>query len=455
MDGVKKNYKLIGAVVLLLAVIVVGFIPVTVFAANPVSITVTQSFTTTQPLAADSFTYRFSALDPANPMPEGSGADGYEFTLEGNASAEIGPITYEAEGIFEYEITQVVNAPVTGYEYDTQVYTVSVYAYYYEGTLDTQVIVENEANEKVSDITFANAYTVEPPVVTTPPIEVTTPPVQTPEPTISIEPSTSPPTNPPLETLTPVTPQPPTFSPTEEVTAPPTALPTISPTIPPSQETFIPEISPTPIVDVIGGEGVPVIEIGDEPFPLAPGSQTGMVWALVNLILAIAGAVLTVITAIRSARRRKQEEEEEEENAEAEGEQREEEVSYYQPGMLQRTVGRTDGTSAEPVTTETAAEGEEEDEEDEKKQKRVRAIWLALAVIMGVGGIVFFLLTEDIRLPMVLVDKWTIWSALIFIGEVVSDAFVIRRKKDESQDDDEDENEEQETGTEDESSGEA
>jgi heme/copper-type cytochrome/quinol oxidase subunit 2 len=47
--------------------------------------------------------------------------------------------------------------------------------------------------------------------------------------------------------------------------------------------------------------------------------------------------------------------------------------------------------------------------EEPKKQKNNHfSYWLVAALVMGVAGIVVFLLTEDMTHPMGLVDNWTI-----------------------------------------------
>jgi uncharacterized repeat protein (TIGR02543 family) len=54
-------------------------------------------------------------------------------------------------------------------------------------------------------------------------------------------------------------------------------------------------------------------------------------------------------------------------------------------------------------------------------------IWLVVAVVLGVLGIVVFLLTENLSLPFSwMVDKWTIVNAAIFVGTVLSSLFVFK-----------------------------
>ena len=57
-------------------------------------------------------------------------------------------------------------------------------------------------------------------------------------------------------------------------------------------------------------------------------------------------------------------------------------------------------------------------EEKEQEQKRG---WICkvLGVIVAIASVVFFILTEDMSLPMALTDKWTIWMIVIAIVELV------------------------------------
>ncbi|MCL2033044.1 MAG: InlB B-repeat-containing protein [Methanomassiliicoccaceae archaeon] len=48
--------------------------------------------------------------------------------------------------------------------------------------------------------------------------------------------------------------------------------------------------------------------------------------------------------------------------------------------------------------------------------------WIFVAVIAAIAGIVFFFVTEDMRLPMTFVDKWTVISILIFIAVITAAA---------------------------------
>ena len=146
--------------------------PPAVFAAgSSISLTVRQVFTTSLTSAASIFTYRIKAVDAANPMPVGSGLQGYTFTLTGNTSADIGPIIFTKQGIYRYQIGQIMTQEKAGYTYDKQIYNLEVRV---DSALHTEVIVYNTAGMKVSDIVFENTYRIDP----TNPNQMTSPPVK-------------------------------------------------------------------------------------------------------------------------------------------------------------------------------------------------------------------------------------------------------------------------------------
>ena len=71
--------------------------------------------------------------------------------------------------------------------------------------------------------------------------------------------------------------------------------------------------------------------------------------------------------------------------------------------------------------------------EDEEANKQVRhSRWKVLAVVDAIISIVLFILTENITLPMVLVDKWTLLMFALTCVNVVS-LILGRRFHDEDQ----------------------
>ena len=138
--------------------------------------------------------------------------------------------------------------------------------------------------------------------------------------------------------------------------------------------------------------------IGDSFVPLFGGFGGAInVWALLNLILSIIGIILGIVTGVRAILLHKREQDE-------------------------------------------AKNGEifEEEEDRRRVYYKRRFIWLIITFVMAIVGIVVFILTEDIRLPMVFVDKWTIVNAIILAVEIVAVVFCFKRRKD-SDDDEDDE----------------
>ncbi len=222
---------------------------------------------------------------------------------------------------------------------------------------------------------------------TTAPSDETTAPTD--ETTAPSEETTAPAPTPP--TPTPPTPTPP--APAPRPVTPTPAAPPITPVVPnptdeaePSDEAQEPAVEPTEEV------------IEDETVPLAPGdgnSHGKDHWALVNLICAIV-SVVTGAGMVGTYFRKK--DDEDEENTAAEG-------SGYAYGA---------------------------DEEEEDKQKRRKSKFLG--IIPAAGSVIAFLLTEDMRLPMRLTDKWTILMVVIaLIGIILAIATKNRKKEEEDE----------------------
>ena len=127
-------------------------------------------------------------------------------------------------------------------------------------------------------------------------------------------------------------------------------------------------------------EVVPAAEIADMATPLAAPEHN---WALINLIAMIAAAVGAIIASFRRK-------EENEDNA--------------------------------------------EEDEDNRNMGRVRTA-KAAGLIAGAVSMIAFFLTEDMSLPMVLADRWTILMIILLAVQAVSAALV--KKACESEEDEE------------------
>ena len=67
-------------------------------------------------------------------------------------------------------------------------------------------------------------------------------------------------------------------------------------------------------------------------------------------------------------------------------------------------------------------------------KKNIRPLWILLAVILAVAGVVVFFLTEDMSLPMQWIDIWTIVNAVILLAEIIAVRLVFKGDKDDDDD---------------------
>ena len=142
------------------------------------------------------------------------------------------------------------------------------------------------------------------------------------------------------------------------------------------------------VLDIIKEEGVPTFKIGKFEIPTSAGKMKDYVWALLNLILAIAGVILMIVTIIRVFTHKKNNKEEDQNDF-----------------------------------------SQSENEEQNNRKKR-RLIWIIVSILMGIIGVVFFFITEDITKLMVLMDRWTIVNAIFFVLEILGSLLAFKNKKD-------------------------
>ena len=67
----------------------------------------------------------------------------------------------------------------------------------------------------------------------------------------------------------------------------------------------------------------------------------------------------------------------------------------------------------------------EKEEESDEKEARIRLS----VVIPAAASVILFILTEDVRNPMALVDAWTPVMLLILVGGCMLDLLVARRDR--------------------------
>jgi uncharacterized repeat protein (TIGR02543 family) len=133
-----------------------------------------------------------------------------------------------------------------------------------------------------------------------------------------------------------------------------------------------------------------------EPEIVPPIKEEPSTWALANLLLSVAGVIFAIIaTAWVLLQQKKQENQQQ----------------YSKP--------------------QNAAAIQYSKQE---KQQKHRSIWLITALALSIAGIIVFLLTEDMSRKMVMIDKWTIVNAVIFIIEIIAILYIYKHnKKDKNQ----------------------
>ena len=162
------------------------------------------------------------------------------------------------------------------------------------------------------------------------------------------------------------------------------AAPVIQPAVPEAvYEVIEEELAPAaaPVNNEPAGKPTEVVELADEVLPLV---RPVKYWALINLICA---AITTL----------------------------------FGLGMLVSFLKKRDNDEDEEIETE-------ESEEEEKKRMKSKL----LGLLPAVGSIVLFLLTEDMRNPMRLFDKWTIWMIALALVNVALAYLTRNREEDES-----------------------
>ena len=337
-------------------------------------------------------------------------------------------VTYDLNG---GEWTETTNE--FPYEYKATVEVVKTVptreGYKFSGWRSEEVTIENDAfTMPAKDVVLKAVWEANPTPTPIPSEEPTPTPAPTEEPTPTPAPTEEPtPTPAPTEEPTP-TPAPteestPTPAPTEEPTPTPApnpnpATPTpapVTPVVPATVATPTPTPTATPsaapsdnggkgdgnndgeIGETINDNETPLTngeDIADNATPLA-GLGTGA-WALINLILTIVTTLLSILLLI----------------------------GYI--GKKKKALEDEDGNV---VLDENGKEVME-------YEKNKKGLWRLISIIPALIAIIVFIFTEDMTLPMIFVDKWTILHVVIALVQVVV-MVLCKKKKDEN---DEDEN---------------
>jgi len=118
-----------------------------------VTFTVRQTFVRDRSASpGEEFTYRLIAQTATAPMPAGSDAHIYTFTIAGTGERKIGPIFFTTAGSFIYELHSITEER-DGYIIDRRVYTVEVHI---TEALEV-VLIYHTGGNKVADLDFVHS----------------------------------------------------------------------------------------------------------------------------------------------------------------------------------------------------------------------------------------------------------------------------------------------------------
>ena len=110
------------------------------------------------PTVSGVFTFTLKAQDSSQPMPAGSVNGVKTVQITGSGRAEFGTWSYSAAGTYYYYVSEV-NDGLSGYNYDTAVYTITDSVKDVDGQLAVTRIVTNSSNRQVASMSFINTYT--------------------------------------------------------------------------------------------------------------------------------------------------------------------------------------------------------------------------------------------------------------------------------------------------------
>ena len=337
-----------------------------------------------------------------------------DVTLKAKWEANIYKVTYDLDG---GEWTETTNE--FPYEYKATVEVVKTVptreGYKFSGWRSEEVTIENDAfTMPAKDVVLKAVWEANPTPTPIPSEEPTPTPAPTEEPTPTPAPTEEPtPTPAPTEESTPTPAPNPNPNPNPNP-ATPTPAP-VAPVVPATVATPTPTPTATPsttpsdnggkgdgnndgeIGETINDNETPLAngeDIADNATPLA-GLGTGA-WALINLILTIVTTLLSILLLI----------------------------GYI--GKKKKALEDEDGNV---VLDENGKEVME-------YEKNKKGLWRLISIIPALIAIIVFIFTEDMTLPMIFVDKWTILHVVIALVQVVV-MVLCKKKKDEN---DEDEN---------------
>ena len=156
----KKNKALYLINIGIILLMVVSAVPMVVHGAVSLpKVTVFQENSSAVPEDI-SFTYLLKPREAGNPMPAGSTEEGFAFAMKGSGSTPLLFSENLREGLFIYDLTQVVNEKRESVIYDQRSYRLELYI---DENEEASLIVFSQEGLKVDEIKFRNDLKVVPP----------------------------------------------------------------------------------------------------------------------------------------------------------------------------------------------------------------------------------------------------------------------------------------------------
>jgi hypothetical protein len=151
--------------------------------------------------------------------------------------------------------------------------------------------------------------------------------------------------------------------------------------------------------------GVPTVTIGNQEVPLF-GLGDIPVWALLNLILMVGGMILAIAVPIVVAVRQNDYKDEERNRARRE---------------VNGRYGRDD-------------RDDRYDRYDRDEPRGIhRPLMMILTIILGIVGVIAFILTENMNNLMVILDRWTLLMIVLFAAGALTTVFTFRRRQEDEE----------------------
>jgi len=102
--------------------------------------------------------------------------------------------------------------------------------------------------------------------------------------------------------------------------------------------------------------------------------------------------------------------------------------------LLNLILGAIGAIFAVMITVRAVMQKKREQGEEDQKEKRHGLAWLLTTNILGVAGVVLFVIFQDMSRMMVFVDRWTIVHVVIFAVQVLAIWLLLRSDKDRDSD---------------------